>query len=265
MLSINERKFFNGLMKDVLSNLLSSAPDYYLAKEKLSIALSYYPESEDIKQLIKECDDKLTKRLKYNNMLREFLKESKTSGHTNKAIDYYIKSIELDPILELNKQYNDFMIKEITKKQLNGTYDNELNEIIIQAMDCDINLKYSQALDLWSRAFNKKKLFAFFKKILDDLIHTKQITKAGLFLNYIINNHPNCLRQIEFDNKQMEWVYQILNKLINNWDFVKSHIDKIENKMNSANNLKKTKELKLSKRKLKDIENTLQEFLLSQF
>lgn len=262
MLSINERKLFNELMEDVMSNLLSSVPDYAVAKGKLVKALSFFPESQDIKQLIKECDEKLSKRLKYNNMLREFLRESKSSGHTNKAVSYYIKSIELDPILELNKQYNNFMMKELEKKQLKRIYDDELNKIITQALDCEINLKYIKALDLWGKAFAGKKLFTFFKKILEMLLKTKKIAKAGLFVQYVIKKHPKCLKQIEFDGKQIEWVSEIISKIMDNHVFVKSHIDSLKKQNKKINSEKK---LKLAKRKLKDIEDTLQEFLISQF
>ena len=275
-LSLEEKEVFNKFMREALLEMTSPMPDYSKIKNKLVVAFSYFPESEDIKNLIKECDEKIGYHLKYNNMLRESLKQSKKEGINDKAISYYIQSIQIDPLHELNKQYDKMMVMSIESEQISSKYDAKLNNIINRALHKEKAGEPKEAYELWSKAFKIKKQYSFFRKILHSLILLDMPIKAGNLVIHLIDNYYDCFKQIEINEKKIQWICDSIKKILTNCKFVQSHIDSIKKERkkltlkNSGNDvnlnvLRKEKDIKVGQEKLTEIINTLTVFLKDQF
>lgn len=266
----SRKDIFNNLMNIALSYIVSPTPDYKKAKEKLSNALLYFPDSKDIKNLIEECDQKINKQKEYNKALENSLLESKVKKNDDKALNHYIESIKIEPLHELSKQYDKLILSKTMKIQLQPEYkDQEINELIIKAKKNMDNHNYEISYDIWSELFKRKKKISFVIMMLLSLIKSDMSVKAALLVVYIIENYIRCFDEIEMDKNRVNWIKNSLDRILSSCRFVQSYIEKLKEDIESTNDSeeirKKRQRIKIGIKKISSIEKSISEFLKEQF
>jgi tetratricopeptide (TPR) repeat protein len=209
-------------------------PDYRKARTYFLDALEIQKD-EEVLELLKECDDKLAKRLKFKNLLRQSSILS-NEGKKEEAVKLYLKAIEIDPSIELSRQYYSLLRKNSDPDSSNKKQYIEAERLFNSGLLSEEKGNLDKALEYFNNAFQINPSFKYLEKIVNINILFSNFKTALDLIAETVKANSTVFQDVEIKiNILIKKVLKI-RAIINDRNFVDDHVRDLNNKISEIQN-----------------------------